>query len=372
MDTPQPPAQDDPDDLPWTFEPEEALPPLQVWEPDLDEWDPSLRVPARPLHHALLALGLLTVALSGWLVWEAAVIPPPLDLHTDLALAPREPAPERTRRRHILPAISISEAANFSGDALPLPPPAPGSWLYEHPERGQPFQLFTRQAHNRPSPQRNTLYLLPLGDLSPEELAVAEITRDFIGAYYNAPTALLPPHPIPEDTRHPRRRQLDARALLEVLSDAAPPDALGVLAITDQDLFIPDIDFVFGLGSADLRAAVFSTARYGEDFSLDGRPQSVLRRSLTVAVHELGHVLNMRHCTEFRCLMNGTSSLREADQHTLHLCPVCIRKASWLMGFDRYERYERLRDFYARWGFDAEVTFTERRLHPPLPSQILR
>jgi archaemetzincin len=344
------------------------MPPLEVWEPDLDDWDPSLRVPPRPLRGRLLAASCAAaLTAAGWMVWDQLVLPPPLLLEGSQAFAPRREPDANPAARHLLPAISISEAANFSGDARPLPPPAPGSWLYEHPERGQTFHQFVLHAHNRPSPARNTLYLLPLGDLDSDERAVLSVTRDFIGVYFNTPTDVLPPRPIPTAALDPRRQQLNARDLLEHLSDDLPDDALGVLAVTDRDLFIPGIDFVFGLGSADLRVAAFSLARYGRDFELDGRPQTVLRRALTVAVHELGHVLNMRHCTEFRCLMNGTSSLREADQHTLHLCPVCIRKASLVMGFDRYERYERLHEFYTTWSFNEEAAFVERRLDAPAP-----
>ena len=106
-----------------------------------------------------------------------------------------------------------------------------------------------------------------------------------------------------------------------------PEDAVGLLAITDQDLFIPAVNYVFGLGSYRQRVAIFSVNRYGDDYRLVGEVGTVMRRSLTVAAHEFGHVMSMRHCTAFRCIMNGTNSLEEADKHPLHLCPVCRRKA---------------------------------------------
>ncbi|MEO1271387.1 MAG: archaemetzincin, partial [Myxococcota bacterium] len=145
-----------------------------------------------------------------------------------------------------------------------------------------------------------------------------------------------------------------------------PKDGVGLLAITEADLYIPSLNFVFGLGSTQDRVSVFSTHRLGHDYTMTGNTGTVLKRSLTVAIHEVGHVLGMRHCTAFNCIMNGNSSLEEADSHPLHLCPVCIRKAEHGAGFDRPHRYQRLEQFYDRYtGFDKEAEFIYRRLNPP-------
>ena len=54
-----------------------------------------------------------------------------------------------------------------------------------------------------------------------------------------------------------------------------------------------------------------------------------LRRTLSTATHETGHILTMQHCTAFRCLMNGCNTHEERDRTPLHPCPVCLRKLCW-------------------------------------------
>lgn len=263
-------------------------------------------------------------------------------------------------------AASFSEEANYSGDAVPLRAPQPGDWLYHFPEPGQTLAQFKAHAQNHRTAERTTIYLMPLGALDARMQPILSATAEFIDAYYATPTRILDPETLPARALNARRGQYDARVVLNHLAAHMPDDALGVLGVTDEDLFIPSVNYVFGLGSFRQRVSVFSVHRYGDDYRLDGQPGTVLRRSMTVAVHELGHVLSMRHCTAYRCIMNGTHSLAEADQHPMHLCPVCRRKAEHVLHWHRQDRYANLRAFYEKYSMEPELAFVERRLEPPV------
>lgn len=73
-------------------------------------------------------------------------------------------------------------------------------------------------------------------------------------------------------------------------------------------------------------------------------------------------MLGLRHCTYFRCLMNGSNHLEESDRRPLHLCPVDLRKLHWAVEFDMIGRYERLFAFWRRAGVLDEAGWVERRL----------
>jgi len=100
---------------------------------------------------------------------------------------------------------------------------------------------------------------------------------------------------------------------------------------------------------------------YGQGPSADSR-HLVLRRSCKVLAHETAHMFGVEHCIWYRCLMNGSNHLGEADARPLHLCPVDLRKLQWSIGFDVAERYRVLCDFYRRAGFDDEARWMERRI----------
>lgn len=42
--------------------------------------------------------------------------------------------------------------------------------------------------------------------------------------------------------------------------------------------------------------------------------------------------------------MNGTSGYEEASRKVKYLCPICIRKLQYAIGFDIADRYEKIDD----------------------------
>lgn len=60
--------------------------------------------------------------------------------------------------------------------------------------------------------------------------------------------------------------------------------------------------------------------------------------------------------------MNGSNHLTESDSRPMHLCPVCLRKLQYSIGFDVVERYVKLFHFYKKVGFDDETQWSANRL----------
>jgi len=127
-------------------------------------------------------------------------------------------------------------------------------------------------------------------------------------------------------TFDPHRRQHSSRAVLAWLLAQAPAGER-VLGITDVDLFIPILTFVFGEAQLEGRAAVVSTARLVDPAD---RRRTAWRLA-TESVHELGHTFGLLHCgaidrTERRaapCVMSRSASLRAVDEKSPKLCATC-------------------------------------------------
>jgi archaemetzincin len=52
-------------------------------------------------------------------------------------------------------------------------------------------------------------------------------------------------------------------------------------------------------------------------------PPGILERTAKVALHELGHLFNLEHCHDTRCLMHFSGNLTELDETPLYYCRYC-------------------------------------------------
>lgn len=95
-----------------------------------------------------------------------------------------------------------------------------------------------------------------------------------------------------------------------------------ILGIVDHDLYVPDLNFVFG--EATQRASIISLTRLRQEFyGLPENKELFFRRVLTEAVHELGHTYGLPHCNNQYCVMFFSNSLRDTDRKSYEFCPKC-------------------------------------------------
>jgi len=125
----------------------------------------------------------------------------------------------------------------------------------------------------------------------------------------------------PVGTRDPRRGQHSSRAVLTWLLEQVGAGER-VLGVTDVDLFIPVLTFVYGEAQLNGPVAVLSTARLG------GMPGAAGTRLLGArlakeAVHELGHTFGLLHCDAPRCAMKRSVNVAAIDVKATTLCGDC-------------------------------------------------
>jgi archaemetzincin len=145
-----------------------------------------------------------------------------------------------------------------------------------------------------------------------------------VAATYGLPVRRTPDLPVPQEGLDPSRGQWSSAEMLKTLITSCPPRADWILGVTQQDLYVPVLTFVYGQAQLRGRAAVVSLARLRPEFyGLPGDPGLLVRRAIKEAVHELGHVFGLVHCLDRRCPMSLSVGLDELDFKTAEPCASC-------------------------------------------------
>ena len=120
------------------------------------------------------------------------------------------------------------------------------------------------------------------------------------------------------------RGQYGSVPVLEMLLARCPRDAAKLLAVTERDLFIPVLTFVFGQAQLGGRVGVVSFARLRQEFyGLAADREIFLERAYKEALHETGHLFGLVHCAERKCAMSLATTVRQIDLKDDAFCAAC-------------------------------------------------
>lgn len=100
-----------------------------------------------------------------------------------------------------------------------------------------------------------------------------------------------------------------------------------ILILTDFDLYVPVLTFVFGEAQLNGKAAIVSSHRlYPEFYGLPQNDDLFLSRLIKEINHELGHTYGLKHCIDFECVMHSSSNVDEIDIKSEDFCETCRKK----------------------------------------------
>jgi archaemetzincin len=163
------------------------------------------------------------------------------------------------------------------------------------------------------------IYIQPIGEIEKELLdhLTAELKK-----VYNYSCKVTLRIGVPEIAYNADKRQYHAEVLVSRMMEQMPSDAKQLLGVVDADLFVPGLNFVFGLAYGN--AAIIALTRLRPEFYGEERDERSFReRALKEAIHELGHTFGLAHCPDIKCIMHFSNNLTETDIKGPGFCRVC-------------------------------------------------
>jgi archaemetzincin len=169
--------------------------------------------------------------------------------------------------------------------------------------------------------KRTCIGLVPIGEVPgiiPKSLAAHML------GYLNLDADILPPREAPSYAHDMKRLQYDAGIILKAIESEPIQGYAKLLGVLDLDIFVPIFTHVFGEAKQGGRCALVSVYRLKKNSDGSSPPMSLLlERAAKVALHELGHLFDLRHCTDKRCLMHFSGELEDLDRTPIYFCRYC-------------------------------------------------
>ncbi len=100
-----------------------------------------------------------------------------------------------------------------------------------------------------------------------------------------------------------------------------------VLLLTDVDLYVPVLTFVFGEAQLRGKHSIISMCRLHEEFYSGVTDNNILyKRAMKEVLHELGHNLGLIHCKDWECVMHSSLAVEEVDIKGSTYCNTCLEE----------------------------------------------
>ncbi len=126
----------------------------------------------------------------------------------------------------------------------------------------------------------------------------------------------------PAEAYDPRRGQYHSTRILAMLEEHVRSVQFDrLLGVASFDLYVPQMNFVFGEARLPGRAGVISTHRLQP--KEPDRPGLLRDRVVKEAVHETGHMMGLKHCDKASCVMHFSNTLADTDIKKPDFCKDC-------------------------------------------------
>jgi len=170
------------------------------------------------------------------------------------------------------------------------------------------------------------LHLLPIGSVDGQLL---EWLGQALYDKFRMRAEVLSPVLDPSFALHVERQQYHSSEILASMQRYINGNTWRLLGITQLDLYIPILTFVFGEAQLGGTSAVVSYHRLQQEFY--GLPQNrdlLANRLLIESVHELGHTLRLTHCHDYQCAMAPSHAVEWIDIKDSGFCEDCLARAA--------------------------------------------
>jgi archaemetzincin len=171
---------------------------------------------------------------------------------------------------------------------------------------------------------RGKIIVIPLGDL--DFYQINKLAAN-LSVAFSSGVDILQGIELPDEAENQERGQFYSTVILTKLELMRQNQTEKILGITEEDLYVPTLPFVYGEADPESGCAVVSFFRLRQEFfGLPEDEKQIYQRMLKEAIHQMGHLYNLSACNNPRCVMYRSESMLDTDSKAEKFCDICRRR----------------------------------------------
>ena len=171
---------------------------------------------------------------------------------------------------------------------------------------------------------KSKLVVVPLGEV--DFMLVNRLAAE-LGPVFNRSVDILKGMKLPQEAHNEVRNQYYAQVVLSKLERIKANNREKVIAVCEEDLYLPDDTYVLGHTDTLAGAVVVSLYHIRQEFyGLPEDESKVYPRLFKEAVHRVGHLFQLSECRNPKCVNYYSQVMLDIDSKGEKFCDVCRRR----------------------------------------------
>jgi archaemetzincin len=157
-----------------------------------------------------------------------------------------------------------------------------------------------------------------IGVFQQESLKLFNIVEDVTKKYLNQSSRHAGFFKLPPNAHNLLRKQYNAITILNHIATKNRGKFDLKIGLVDVDIYTRGMNFIFGLADPSKKTALVSTYRLTGNKMAEHISKEV--------IHEIGHLLDLRHCSNPKCVMHFSNTLNDTENKDVIFCKECRRE----------------------------------------------
>jgi archaemetzincin len=176
---------------------------------------------------------------------------------------------------------------------------------------------------------KSKVVVVPMGEV---DFMMVNRLASAVGPVFHRSVDILKGMRMPPEAYNVVRNQYYAEVILSKLERTKANSREKVIAICEEDLYVPEEPFVMGWGDGLSGTAVVSLYHIRQEFyGLPEDERKVYPRVLKEAIHHLAHLFDLTECRNPKCVNYFSRVMLDIDSKSDKFCDICRRQLTGMV-----------------------------------------